>query len=219
MNDIDPEVRNHLRRLIDPEPLDTAEALRSVHAARDAQREAPHRRVPIVAVAAAIAVVVMAVLAMTGGEQAPAYRLVGSAEADVVVRVDSADEQGPTATLTVGDATVRGTEVAGTPTPDGISFGPGASLPSDPTVDVPDESSLRIEGTFDAASASSLRSIFLSVNDAGTLDVSSVETWQLDSSGGSVVFTGPAGDEMGLIVQATVGADQHYFYFTVRIQG
>jgi hypothetical protein len=47
--------------------------------------------------------------------------------------------------------------------------------------------------------------------------VLSVGTWQLDSSGGSVVFNGRDGNREYLIVQATIGSDQHYFYFPMQI--
>jgi hypothetical protein len=218
MNDVDEEVRNHLRGLIDPEPLDTDRALRSVHASRLAHREASSRHTGLVALAAVAAVLATALLAATRGHQeSPPYRLVGASGANVVVRIDSSDGQTPTATLAVGDTTVPGTAIAGTPTPGGISFGTGIKLPSEPLVDVPDGSSLRVEGTFDSASASSLSWIALIPDESGGMNVLNVGTWQLDSSGGSVAFRGRPGNSVFLIVQITTGADEHYFYFPIQI--
>jgi hypothetical protein len=218
MNDIDPEVRSHLRGLIDPEPVDTDRALQSVHASRLAHRGgAPRRHTPLVAVAVVVAVLLVTVLATTRDQQAPPYRLVGAAGANVVVQIDSSDAQAPTATLTVGDSTLAGVEFPATPTPDGLSFGAGIKFPSEPSADVPDGSSLRIEGTFDTASASALHWIALAPDGAGGVNVLEVGTWQLDSSGGSVVFTGQDGDRVHLIVQITTGGDQHYYSFPIRI--
>jgi hypothetical protein len=218
MNDIDPEVRSHLRGLIDPEPVDTDRALQSVHASRLAHGGgAPRRHIPLVAVAAVVAVLLVTVLATTRDQQAPPYRLVGAAGANVVVQIDSSDAQAPTATLTVGDSTISGAEIPGTATPDGISFGTAIKFPDVPAADVPDGSSLLIEGTFDTASASVPTTIELGLVAAGELGVLSIETWQLDSSGGSVVFKGQDGDRVYLIVQTTTGGDQHYFYFPIRI--
>jgi hypothetical protein len=140
-----------------------------------------------------------------------------------VVRIDASGDQAPTATLTVGDTTIQGTEIEGTSaTPGGISFGtavnlPSITLPSEPSAHVPDGSSLLVEGTFDTASASSMTWIFTSSDETGEVDELNVGTWQLDSSGGSVVFSGHDGDRLYLIVQATIGSDEHYFFFPVRI--
>jgi hypothetical protein len=217
MNDIDQEVRNHLRRLIDPEPVDTDRALRSMHTSRLAHRRAPRRRTALVAFVAVAAVVVATVLATTRGQQAPRYQLVGAAGANVVVRIDSSDAQAPTATITVGDTAALGVEIPGTPAPGGISFGTGIKFPSEPSVDVPDGSSLLVEGTFDSASASSLNWIVLASDDAGGVNILNVGTWQLDSSGGSVVFEGQDADRVYLIVETTIGSGHHYFYFPIQI--
>jgi hypothetical protein len=223
MNDIDQEVRRHLRELIDPEPVDSDRALRFVHASRPAHREAPRRRIPLIALAG-LAVLVTTVVATTSGQQeAPPYRLVGAAGANVVVRIDSTGGQTPTATLTVGDTTILGTEIEGaSQTPGGISFGtavnlPSINLPSESWVAVPDGSTLLVEGTFDTASASSLTWIARSSDEIGEMDELNVGTWQLDSSGGSVVFSGHDGDRLYLIVQATIGYDEHFFFFPIRI--
>ena len=216
MNDIDPEVRSHLRGLIDAQPVDTDGALRSVHASQLPQGGAPRRRFPLVALAAVAAALLVGVLATTR-DQAPAYRLVGAAGANVVVRIDSVDGQAPTATLSVGDSSLAGFEVPATPTQDGLSFGAGIKLPTEPSADVPDGSSLRIEGTFDTAGASALNSFTLTPDGAGGVSVLEVGAWQLDSSGGSVVFSGPDGSRVYLIVNSTVGSDDHYFAFPIKI--
>jgi hypothetical protein len=148
---------------------------------------------------------------------------VGAVGAEVVVRIDASGDQAPTATLTVGDTTIQGTEIEGTSaTPGGISFGtavnlPSITLPSEPTAHVPDGSTLLVEGTFDTASASSLTWIARSSDEIGEVDELNVATWQLDSSGGSVVFNGQDGDRLYLIVQATIGSAEHYFFFPIRI--
>jgi hypothetical protein len=217
MNDIDPEVRSRLRGLIDPQPVDLDRALRSVRAAQGSQRGAPRRRFPLVALAAVGAVLLVTVLATTRDQQAPPYRLVGAAGANVVVRIDSVDGQAPTATLTVGDASLAGVEVPATPTPGGLSFGAGIKLPTEPSADVPDGSSLRIEGTFDTAGASALQSFTLTPDGAGGMSVLEVGAWQLDSSGGSVVFSGADGRRVYLVVRSTVGSEEHYFAFPIKI--
>jgi hypothetical protein len=217
MNDIDSLVRSHLRELIDPEPVDTDRALRSVHASRLSQGGAPRRHFALVALAAVAAVLLVTVLATTRDQQAPPYRLVGAAGANVVVRIDSVDGQAPTATLTVGDTTLAGDEIPATPTPDGLSFGADIKFPSEPSANVPDGSSLRIEGAFDNASASALHWFALTPDGAGGMNVLEVGAWQLDSSGGSVVFRGPDGSRVYLIVQSTVGSDEHYFSFPIKI--
>jgi hypothetical protein len=217
MNDIDPEVRSHLRALIDPEPVDTDRALRSVHASQVPQGGAPRRRFPLVALAGVAAVLMVTVLTTTRDQQAPPYRLVGAAGANVVVRIDAVDGESPTATLTVGDSTLSGFEVPATPTPDGLSFGAGIKLPTEPSADVPDGSSLRIEGTFDTAGASALNSFTLTPDGAGGVNVLEVGAWQLDSSGGSVVFSGPDGSRIYLIVNSTMGSEEHYFAFPIKI--
>jgi hypothetical protein len=226
MNDIDQEVRRQLRELIDPEPVDTDRALRFVRASGSAHREVRLRRIPLVALAglAALAVLVTTVVATTSEQQAtPPYRLVGAAGAEVVVRIDSSGGQAPTATLTVGDTTIQGTEIEGSSqTPGGISFGTAVNLPSieppsEPSADVPDGSTLLVEGTFDTASASSMTWMFTSSDETGEVDELNVGTWQLDSSGGSVVFSGHDGDRLYLIVQATIGYDEHFFFFPIRI--
>ncbi len=41
-------------------------------------------------------------------------------------------------------------------------------------------------------------------------------TWQLHSSGGSVVFKGQV-DNHFLVVEATSGSDHHYFFFPIHV--
>jgi hypothetical protein len=217
MNDIDQEVRGHLQGLIDPEPVDTDGALRSMHTSRLAHHGNARSRTALIAFVALVAAIATIVPAATRGQQAPPYRLMGTTGANVVVRIDSSDGPAPIATITVGDTTAPGLEIAGTPTPGGISFGTGIKLPPEPLVDVPDGSSLLVEGTFDSASASSLNWIALAPDGAGGMNVLNVGTWQLDSSGGSVVFEGQDGNRVYLVVQATIGSDHHYFFFPIQI--
>jgi hypothetical protein len=217
MNDVDEQVRDGLRRLIDPEPVDAERALRSLKSHGPERAVGRSGHLLLVAAAAAVAIVLVTVLATTRGAHAPPYRLVGAALANVVIRIDANDPQAPEAVLSVGEARLSGIEIAGIATPDGMSFGTGIELPSQTSVDVPDGSTLRIEGNFDDASASSLSTIHLGVGDHGEANVLRVETWQLDGSGGSVVFEGHEDDQASLIVQTTVGSDRHYFYFPIRI--
>jgi hypothetical protein len=216
MNDVDEDVSGTLHRLMDHEPVDADRALLAVRTS-----EAPsRRRVPgglgvLGAIAVAAAVALVAVTAPTKGQQAPSFKLVGAAGAEVVVRVDGSGAQ-PTAELTIGDTTVTGTELHGTPTEGGFSFDASDPMLSPPPVDVPEGSTLLVEGTFDSASASSITSITLGSDGDGGVTVLHVSTWQLDSSGGSVVFKG-AGDNVYLVVRATIGSVDHDFLFPTHV--
>jgi hypothetical protein len=219
MNDIDQEVRRHLRELIDPEPVDTDRALRVVSTSRLAHGEATRARIPLVALSAVAAIAVTLTVALVTTRDrlaAPPYRLMGAAGANVVVEIRSSDGQAPTATLSVGNSVVPGTEIPGTSTSDGISFSPGFTLPSGPLVDVPDGSTLLVEGTFETARASALWWVVSGSDETGDRVVQ-VGTWQLDSSGGSVVFTGRDGNRVYLVVQAEIGSEEHIFMFPMRI--
>jgi len=83
-------------------------------------------------------------------------------------------------------------------------------------VDVPDQSSLLVEGTFDSARAGAVRLIVSEIRPGDSTRLMRFGTWQLDSSGGSVVFK--LGGASGLlVVEATIGSVDHYFLFTVRV--
>jgi hypothetical protein len=214
MNDIDQELRGQLRRLIDPQPVDTDRALREIEAERPRHR-APAGLGVLAAAAVAAGVIAVAVIAPTSGRQAPPYKLVGAAGAAVVVRIDSTGDQ-PTAELTVGDTTVQGKEVAGTPVPNGISLDEPFDPISQPAVDVPGGSSLRVEGRFDTASASVVPWLAMTNGSDGAPAAIWIGTWELDSSGGSVVFP-DAHDSPILVVDATVGGLHHYFFFHAHV--
>jgi hypothetical protein len=208
MNDTDQEVRAVLRKLIDPEPVDTDRVLHTIHASQRTHHAL--RRLTAFGMVAAVALV--ALLLTTSRQEALSFHLIGAAGADVVVRVESRAGEAPNAELTVGDRTVPGIELQGTPVPGGLRFDPPMPKP-DPSVDVPDGSSLRVEGDFDTASASS--SVWVLTGPDG-MESLNTGTWQLDSSGGSVVFRGP-GDVVYLVVHADWGADGHDFLFPIQV--
>jgi hypothetical protein len=188
MNDVDKDVHSTLHRLIDHEPVDTERALRVVVTKRPTRRGP---RAPVAIAAALVAVLAFAVFVPRGHpqpqRQLPPYKLVGTAGAEVVVDVDSSG-QTPTAELTVGDATVQGVEVQGHAQPGELTVDQPFDPFSQPTVDVPGGSSLLVEGTFDSASASEVPWLSMSGGGDGSPVVIQIGMWELDSSGGSVVF-------------------------------
>jgi hypothetical protein len=217
MNDVDKDVHSTLHRLIDHEPVDTERALREVVTKRPSRR-AP--RAPLMLAAAVVAVLAVAVFVPRGHpqpqRQLPPYKLVGAAGAEVVVDVDSSG-QTPTAQLTVGDTTVPGVEVQGHATEsNGIALDEPFDPFSQPAVDVPGGSSLLVEGTFDSASASEVPWIVGSDDADGSFTVFRIGTWELDSSGGSVVFPDER-DRTILVVDVVVGGLDHYFFFNAHV--
>jgi hypothetical protein len=216
MNDVDQDLQRTLHRLIDHEPVDTERALRAVATTRSSRGGLG---APMAIGAAVVAVMAVAVFVPRGHPQPqrplPAYKLVGAAGAEVVVQVDSSGPT-PTAALTVGDTTVQGVEVRGHAQPNGIALDEPFDPLSQPTVDVPDGSSLLVEGTFDSASASVVPWFAERAGSDGTPSAFSIGTWQLDSSGGSVVFK-DVHDNPILVVDATVGGAHHYFFFHAHI--
>jgi hypothetical protein len=226
MNDVDQEVRGRLHELIDPEPVGTQRAFDTV-VGKSQRRSRVPIRVGAFAAAAIAAAVLVAVLAPTKAPQSPPYRLVGAEGAEVVVHVDGTDPDAPSAELTVGDTTVQGMELppASSPGPDDqlpafelpASSMDGLGLFERQPVDVPDGSSLLVEGNFDAASAGAVHWVVMwSSREGDSKAVVQLGTWQLDSSGGSVVFEGPGSGDI-LVVDATIGSVDHYFLFTVRV--
>jgi hypothetical protein len=217
MNDVDKDVHSTLHRLIDHEPVDTERALRVATTTRSSRRGP---RAPVAITAAVVAVLAVAVFVPRGHPQSqrqnPPYKLVGAAGAEVVVRVDSSGPT-PTAELTVGDTTVQGTEVAGHPESNGIALDEPFDPFSGRVVDVPDGSSLRVEGTFDDASASEVPWLVAADGGNGSMNVVQIGTWELDSSGGSVVFSGSGDGSHVLLVEATVGGAHHYFFFRAHV--
>jgi hypothetical protein len=217
MNDVDQDVHGTLHRLIDHEPMDTGRALRAVVTKRPSRR-AP--RAPVVIAAAVVAVLAVAMFVPRGHpqpqRQLPPYNLVGAAGAEVVVHVDSSG-QTPKAELTVGDTTVQGVEVQGHATE---SNGIALDEPFDPfsqsTVDVPGGSALLVEGTFDSASASQVPWVVARDDGDGSIAVFRIGTWELDSSGGSVVFPDER-DNTILVVDVMVGGLDHYFFFNAHV--
>jgi hypothetical protein len=216
MNDTDEELGTRLRTLVDTQPVNTDRALRAITEVAPPRRKVPVERGAIVAVAVAAGVIAVTLTGQTLGPQAPPYKLVGAAGAEVVVRIATLGDQ-TTAELTAGNTTVSGHEIQGTPTDGGMSFDASDPDPFDgASADVPNGSSLRVEGTFDSASASAINSIVLVPDEPGHVRVGTITTWQLDSSGGAVVFKGE-GDRVNLIVEATVGGVQHFFLFLTQV--
>jgi hypothetical protein len=216
MNDVDQDVSSTLHRLIDHEPVDTERALRAV--ATKKPRRSP--RGPVAIAAAVVAVLAVAVFVPRGHpepqRQLPPYKLVGTAGAEVVVHVDSSG-QTPTAELTVGDTTVQGVEVQGHATEsNGIALDEPFDPFSQPAVDVPGGSSLLVEGTFDSARASEVPWLVGGESADGGIAIFRIGTWELDSSGGSVVFP-DARDRTILVVDVTVGGVDHYFFFNAHV--
>jgi hypothetical protein len=217
MNDVDKDVSSTLHRLIDHEPVDTERALREV-VTKGPSRRAP--RAPVMLAAAVVAVLAVAVFVPRGHpqpqRQLPPYKLVGTAGAEVVVDVDSSG-QTPTAELTVGDTSVQGVEVQGHATEsNGIALDEPFDPFSQPTVDVPGGSSLLVEGTFDSASASQVPWVVARDDGDGSIAVFRIGTWELDSSGGSVVFPDER-DNTILVVDVMVGGLDHYFFFNAHV--
>jgi hypothetical protein len=216
MSGTDPELGAGLRTLVDTQPVDADRAFRAITEGT----ASPRRSVPIglgVLAAAAVAVVVVAVSVTTPpSRSSPPLKLVGDAEAAVVVRIDTGGDQ-PTAALTVGNKTVSAAELKGTPTEGGLSLDASDPEPFSgaPSVNVPDGSSLLVEGTFDSASASAITWLTLEPNGQGSVRITDIG-WQLNSSGGSVVFDGD-GDRVPLVVEATIGSVPHYFLFLTQV--
>ena len=216
MNDVDTEISERLHELIDPERVRTDQALhRAVHPARR------QRWVPIgaaaLAAAAAVAVVTIAIVAPSRND-APPFKLVGDRAAEVVVHVDGAGPGAPTAELTVGDTTAQGVELPARRAPGGLAIDDPDGFAFDaaePAADVPDGSSLLVEGTFDSAGASTAPWI-VGRSDDGQVTLLELGTWQLDSSGGSVVFEASGGFTY-LTVEATIGSDAHYYLFKLHV--
>ena len=82
-----------------------------------------------------------------------------------------------------------------------------------PDLEISSGSALRVEGTFDDARASVVPWLVYRVDASPVIRVG---TWQLDSSGGSVVFSGQHDNEI-LVVDATVGGVHHYFFFRAHV--
>jgi hypothetical protein len=212
MNDVDEDVRSTLHRLIDHEPVDTERALRAV-TTKTLSRRGP--RAPLAIAAAVVAVLAVALFIPRGHSQSqrhlPPYKLVGTAGAEVVVHVDSGGPT-PTAELTVGDTTVQGVEVQGHPTPSGIALDEPFDPFSQPSVDVPGGSSLLV----DSASASEVPWLSIGASDGSSPVAIQIGMWELDSSGGSVVFP-DARDRTMLVVEVTAGGLDHYFFFYAHV--